>query len=142
MWLPISDQVPNIRQTGGDLTFRNHFAVYADSFAKCDEVRGGKKSGSIVSCATDRIDHRADGPFAVCAGDVDDARTRKIDMQFGDQSADIFQPEFDAEALKALEPGARLLVIDRRASRRANPRGLARRSHSAPAGSIHDTEEK
>src|SRR5436309_11536708 len=119
MWLPISDELSNIRQTGGDFAFRNHFVVHADSFAERHKVRGDKKSGPIVSCATDRIDHRADGPFAVGAGDVNDARVGKIDMQIGDQSLDIFQPEFDAEALKAVEPGERLSVIDRRVSRRA-----------------------
>jgi hypothetical protein len=58
--------------------------------------------------ATDRIDHRADRAFSVGARDVNDARAAKIDIQFGNQTLDIFQAEFDPEALKAVEPGKRL----------------------------------
>ena len=64
----------------GDRVFGNHFAIDANAFAKGDEVRGGEEAGAITLRAADRIDHRADGTFAVRAGDVDDARARKIDM--------------------------------------------------------------
>ena len=63
---------------------------------------------------------------------MNDARIAKIDMQLRDQSPNIFQPEFDPEALKAVKPGERLLVGDRLVSRRADPLGLARPCRSAP----------
>src|ERR1043166_2056209 len=90
--------------------FRNRFAVYANPFAKSDEVRGDKEAGPIFCGATDRVDHRADGGFCVWARDVDDPRIAKIDIDLGDEAPNIFEPEFDPEALKAVEPGERLFV--------------------------------
>jgi hypothetical protein len=110
MRLPIGDELANIRQASRDFNFRNHFAVYADALAERDQVRGGEESGPIVLGTADRIDHRADGAFAIGTGDVNDARIAKIGVQFGDQPPDIFQPEFDPETLKAVEPGERLGV--------------------------------
>ncbi len=74
-------------------------------------MRGRKKPSPIFLRATDRIDHRADGAFAICARDVDDTRIVKIDVQLGDQPLDVFQAELDPEALKAVEPGERLFII-------------------------------
>jgi hypothetical protein len=110
MRLPICDELANVRQASRDFIFRNHFAAYADALAERDQVRGGEESGPIVLGTADRIDHRADGAFAVSARDVNDARIAKIGMQVGDQSPNIFQPELDPEALKAVEPGERLGV--------------------------------
>ena len=61
---------------------------------------------------------------------------------FVEQTLDVFQAEFDSEALKAVKPDQRFTVIDRRASQRANPRGLARPARSALAGSIHGAAVK
>jgi hypothetical protein len=61
---------------------------------------------------------------------------------FVEQTLDVFQAELDSEALKAVKPDQRFTVIDRLASRRANPRGIARPSRSALAGSIHGATVK
>jgi hypothetical protein len=105
--------------------------------------------------ATDRIDHGANGAFAVCAGDVDNfgysgarrGRRRAFDINaattFVQQTPGIFQPEFDPEALEAVKPGERRLIIDRRISRCANRRGgPARPSRLAPASSVHGVTAK
>ena len=42
-----------------------------DALADGDEVRAGVKTGAATVGALDRFDHRADGAFAVGAGDVD-----------------------------------------------------------------------
>src|SRR6266404_6000972 len=110
MRIPIANESTNVCQTGGGITFRNHFAVHPDSFAKADEVRGGKEPGAIFCGAANRIDHRADRAFAVRASDVDDAGVSKIDIELGNQPANVFEAEFDAEALKAVKPGERLFV--------------------------------
>ena len=109
--LPISDELPNIGQGRCNFVFGNHLAVDTDSFAKSDKVRGDKKTGPIFLGATDRIDHRADRPLAVGAGHVNNARAAKIDMRLSNQTPNIFQPEFDPEALKAVKPGERLSVL-------------------------------
>src|ERR1700730_1628177 len=112
---------------------RNHFAVDANSFAKGHEVRGDKKPGAVYSCATDQVDHGANGAFAVRASDMNGTRfsrgfrrgsgksepdwhcTRgacapQIEMQLRDQALDIFQAKLDTEAVKAVEPGERFLI--------------------------------
>ena len=129
MWVPIRDQLANVRQSGRDFIFRNHFAVYADSFAKRDQMRGDEEAGPVFLGATDRIDHGADRALAVGAGDVNHPRVRKIDIQLANQPLDIFEAEFNAEALKAVEPGERLSVFNRWSR------------HSGPSH-IHETEEK
>ena len=80
MRLPTGDEIPNRRQAASDRAFRNHFAVDANTFAKGDEVRGDKQAAAMTLGARDRIDHGANGAFAVCAGDMNDARPGKIDM--------------------------------------------------------------
>jgi hypothetical protein len=42
---------------------------------------------------------------------VDNPGAGKIDMKLRDKPPDIFEPEFDPEALKAVEPGERPWVI-------------------------------
>jgi hypothetical protein len=42
---------------------------------------------------------------------VDDPDAAKIDTKNGDEPLDIFEPEFDPEALKAVEPGERLWIV-------------------------------
>src|SRR5262249_18833809 len=110
MWLPIANEISNPRQAFSDFLFRDHFTIHADPFAKSDEVRGYEEAGPMFSRPANRIDHRANGAFAVRASDVNDARVAKIDIKRADQSANIFETEFDPEALKAVEPGERLFV--------------------------------
>src|SRR6476646_3822891 len=122
MRVPIGDQSTNRGQTICNRVLGNHFAVDANPFAKRDEVRGGEEAGAISLRATNRIDHRANGSFAVRAGDMDDfgcrgtcARRRAFDTNavttFSEKSLRVFQPEFYAEALEAVEPGERLPVV-------------------------------
>jgi hypothetical protein len=59
----------------------------------------------------DRINHCANGAFSIRPGDVDDPGAAKSDTKDGDEPPDIFEPEFDPEALKAVEPGERPWVI-------------------------------
>src|SRR5207249_8881534 len=92
--------------------------------------------------AADRIDHGADGAFAVGAGDVNHATPVKIDVELREEPPDVFQTKLDPKALKAVEPGQRLSVVDRCISRCANPRGLARPPRSASASSIHGATAK
>jgi hypothetical protein len=42
---------------------------------------------------------------------MDDPGAAKIDTKDGDEPLDIFEPELDPEALKAVEPGERPRVI-------------------------------
>jgi hypothetical protein len=42
---------------------------------------------------------------------VDDPGAAKSDTKDGDEPPDIFEPEFDPEALKAVEPGERLWIV-------------------------------
>src|SRR5207244_12529083 len=44
------------------------------------------------------------------AGHVNNARAAKIDMRLSNQTPNVFQPELDPKALKAVKPGERLLV--------------------------------
>src|ERR1700730_3773966 len=108
---PIAYEFANFLQAGRNLILRNHFAIHLNSFAESDEVRGGKQAGGIFCRTTDRIDHCADGAFAVCARDVYDPRFTGIDLQLGDQSPNVIQAELDPEALKAVEPGERLFIL-------------------------------
>src|SRR5438445_6384484 len=131
MRIPIGDQIANTREAGADRSFRHHFAIHAHSFPKGNGVSGGEESGAITLRAADRIDHRADGAFAVCARDMDHtqgrasfrrgarnstrgARTRagrlcapRTEIELSDESTDVLQSELDPEALKAVEPGER-----------------------------------
>src|SRR6266487_631523 len=80
MRIPIRDQIANRSQTISNGAFGNHFAVHTNPLAECDEVRGCEEASAISLRATDRIDHGANGAFAVCAGDVDHLPT-KGDLQ-------------------------------------------------------------
>jgi hypothetical protein len=51
-----------------------------NSLSKRDEVRGSKKTGAVSVRAADRIDHRANGAFAIRPGDVDNVAVAKIDL--------------------------------------------------------------
>ena len=62
------------------------------------------------------------------------SRIRKIDPQFGQQSANIFESELDPEPLKTIKPGERLRVFALRVWRFTDRGGLARPSHSALEG--------
>src|SRR5437762_2627191 len=124
MRIPIGDQVANRGQAVGNRFLGNHFAIYTDPFAKRDEVRGGEEAGAIAPRATDRIDHGANGAFAVCACDVDDSKCRGASLgerrafdaanaatTFVEQTPDVFQAKFDPKALKAIKPGERLPIV-------------------------------
>jgi hypothetical protein len=113
MCVPISDEIANCCQAVGNGFLGNHFAVQANAFTKRDKVRGCEQTRSISLCAQNRIDHGANGPFTIRAGDMDDAARTKIDVQLGDQSPNIFQAELDAEALEAIEPDKCLFVLQR-----------------------------
>src|SRR5205814_1083406 len=89
-----------------------------------DEVRGGEEAGAIAPRATDRIDHGANGAFAVCACDVDDSKYRGASLgerrafaaanaatTVVEQTPDVFQAKFDPKALKAIKPGERLPIV-------------------------------
>src|SRR5512132_802172 len=72
MRVPIRDEIAYRRQAVGNCVLRNHLSIYADPFAKRDEVRGYEQARTIALRTTDGIDHGANGALAVCAGDVDD----------------------------------------------------------------------
>src|SRR5262249_39197915 len=86
-------------------------------------VRGDKEAGAISLRATDGIDHSANGPLTVCAGDVDDFGCRKARCgerrafdtnaatTFADQPPNVFETKFNPKTLEAVKPGERLLVI-------------------------------
>ncbi len=80
MRIPIGDEIANRVQTISNGVLGNHFAVHANAFAERDEVRRREKAGAMSLRAADRIDHGANGAFAVCAGYVDDF-PRKGDLQ-------------------------------------------------------------
>ncbi|PYJ74016.1 MAG: hypothetical protein DME72_04340, partial [Verrucomicrobia bacterium] len=109
--IPISDEIANCIQAIRDCFFGNHFTIDANSFAERNEVRGGEQAGAIFLRTQDRINHCANGAFPIGSGDVDDPGAAEIDMELGDEPLDIFEPEFNPEALKAVEPGERLSVI-------------------------------
>src|SRR4030095_6082027 len=114
VWIPTANQIANGREAIGSRLFGNHFAVYANALTERDKVRGCEQAGRISLCATDRIDHGANGAFAVCAGDVNDFAVAKIDAQLSDESLDIFQAQFDPEALEAVEPCERVFICQGR----------------------------
>src|SRR5207248_5929308 len=103
----------NRTESAGDFVWRDHFAVYADAFAISDEMRRGKKTGPITGGAANRIDHRANGAFAVGAGDVNNALIFPGNVQLAEQALDILKPELDSEALRSVKPGQRFLEISR-----------------------------
>jgi hypothetical protein len=53
-------------------------------------VRGDKHTGPVTLGATNGIDHGANGTFSICAGDMDDLALTKSDIQFRDESPDVF----------------------------------------------------
>src|SRR4051812_41310529 len=71
--IPRLGDLADSRYASGDFIVADHLAVHLDAFAVGDEVRGGEEAAAVTSCAQDRVDHRADGAFAVRARDVDDA---------------------------------------------------------------------
>src|SRR5438445_13623991 len=104
MRLPTGDQIANRGQTVGNRVFGNHFATYANPLSKSYQVRGDEQASAISLRATDRIDHGANGAFAICSCDVNDASSAKIHMQPGKESPDVFQAKLNTEALEAVEP--------------------------------------
>jgi hypothetical protein len=131
--VPIIDEIANGGQAVGNCVLRNHLAIYANSFAKRDEMRGYEEAGAIALRATYGVEHGAHRPFAVCAGDVDDlrcsgacAKRRAFDTSAAticvEQAPYVFQAQLNAEALKAVKPGERLLII------RTRPRRLVHRA--------------
>src|SRR4030095_7507254 len=125
--VPIRDEIAYHRQAVGNCVLRNHFSIYVNPFAKRDEVRGYEQASAIALRPTDGIDHGANGALAVCAGDVDDLEckgVRRGDRRafdtnaattFVEQASDVFETQFDPEALETIQPGERLFVIQTRA---------------------------
>ena len=72
MWIPACDEIADFGQVTCNVIFGDLFPINLNSFTKCDEVRGGEETGAITLRAADGIDHRANGTFAVRAGDVND----------------------------------------------------------------------
>ena len=91
MRIPIRDQIANRRQAVGNRILGNHFAVHTNALAKRDKVRGSEETGAISLRATDRIDHGANGAFAVCAGDMDDF-AKKLRLQGAASDAKALLP--------------------------------------------------
>src|SRR5438552_13945691 len=156
MRIPVRDEISNSPEAACGRIFRNHFAIDTNAFAEGDKVRGDEETRAITLRAADGIDHRANGAFAVRPGDMDDASSKSLrrgaehstrgarapQAKFVEQTPNVLQAELDPEALEAIEPGERLSIADRRVSRHADPRGLARPSRSAPASSIHGVTAK
>src|SRR6266576_6083984 len=123
MRVPIRDEIAYRRQAVGNCGLGNRLSIYANPFAERHEVRGYEQAGAIPLRATDGIDHGADGALAVCARDVDDFGCRGVRRgerlafdtnaatTFVQQPSDIFETQFDPEALEAVKPGEPLLVI-------------------------------
>ena len=84
MRFPVCDEIANLSQRRRHRVLRNHLATHANALAESDEVRGCEKTGAIFLRAADRIDHGANRPFAVSAGNVNDGRAGQIDMQLVD----------------------------------------------------------
>jgi hypothetical protein len=61
--------------------------------------------------AQNRIDHRADRAFPVCAGDVNDAELSISRAERLEQTQAIFKAELDSKTLETVEPGERLAVV-------------------------------
>src|SRR5437867_448912 len=77
MRIPIANAFTDFGETARDFVWGNHLAIYADAFAKTDEVRGGEQGRPVTGSTRNRIDESADGAFAVCPGDVNDATRRE-----------------------------------------------------------------
>src|SRR5438874_7254127 len=120
MRIPTGGQIANRAQAVGNRVLGNHFAVYSNPLSKRDEVRGSEEAGAISPRATDRIDHGANGAFAVGAGDVDDSKCRGATLgerrasavanaatTSVEQAPDVFQAKLNTEALEAVKPGER-----------------------------------
>ena len=114
---------------------RNQFPLDLDSLTEGDKVRRDEKPGPVVCRPTNGVGHCANRSFAVGPGNVDDARMAETDSDLGDEPPNVFQSELDSEALKPIEPGERLRVIDWCVSRSAYPRGPGRRWRGTLAGS-------
>src|SRR5436305_14504551 len=72
MRIPIANAFTDVGETARDFVWGNHLAIYADAFAKTDEVRGGEQASAMTGGASDGIDHRAHRPLGVGDGDVND----------------------------------------------------------------------
>ena len=91
-------------------------------------MRGYEQTRAIFLGAQDRIDHCADGAFAIRSSNVNDPAVAKLDLKRGDEPLDIFQAELDPEALEAIQPGERPFV--------------GRESRHGGLPDFHDTTEK
>jgi hypothetical protein len=88
----------------------DHLAVDANALAIRDQVRGGEEARAVTLRAADRVDHRADGAFAVRASDVDDSLFFIRNVERSKQAPDALQPELNSEQLRAEQPRERLAV--------------------------------
>ena len=110
MRFPLADEIANGGEAARHFGFADHDAVRLDALAKGDEVRGGEEPGGVAAGAGDGIDHGADGTFAVCARDVDDALFWRRYLERVEETADIIEAELDPKKLGPEKPGERLAV--------------------------------
>ena len=113
MRLPGADQFPDQRETVRDVFFGDHFATDLNALAIREKVRGREQAGAIALRAASSIDHRTNGSFAVCPGDVNDAPSFPGNIQLAEQALHVLQPELYAEALRAVKPAKRLSIVGR-----------------------------
>ena len=64
----------------------------------------------MTSRAADGIEERANGAFAVRAGDGDDTLVRRGEVEGGEEALRVLEAELDPETLGAEKPGERFLV--------------------------------
>src|SRR5690348_2180240 len=65
MRFPIGNQLTNLPQPISGIFLRNQLTIDLDSFSKSDQMGRGKQPDLKTLSLTDRIDHCADGTFAV-----------------------------------------------------------------------------
>jgi hypothetical protein len=62
----------NLLDTANDSLILDRNAVYLNSLVKPDEVRRRKETSSKAGEPANRLGHRANGSFSICAGDMNE----------------------------------------------------------------------
>jgi hypothetical protein len=73
-------------------------------------VRGGEEAALPAVSATNRVDHGADGSFAVGPCNVNDPLLPARHFQLAQEALDVLEPELDSETLGSVKPGERFAV--------------------------------
>jgi hypothetical protein len=102
--IPTGDQIADRGQRRSHIFFADHLAVDLNPLPKRDQVRRRKQASLQTRLAADRVEHRAHRSLAVGSGDVDEFQPGRIDAECTDQAPRIFQSQFDAVKLCAVEP--------------------------------------